>query len=99
MLATQPDKQPGGRSFEWTGKRFSSFVIPPGHHPDGPADAGDERPGAMVAIRKEFPDAKIILATYKGNVRRHEAGARGYLLKTQLDKELVGTTRAAYSGN
>jgi DNA-binding NarL/FixJ family response regulator len=48
---------------------------------------------------RNFPMRRSSLATYKGNVRRHEAGARGYLLKTKLDKELVGTTRAAYSGN
>jgi len=59
---------------------------------------GDERPGAMVAIRKEFPHAKIILATYSGNIGVMKL-APGVLAKTQLDKELAGTSRGAYSGN
>src|SRR5215831_2225124 len=51
---------------------------------------------AMVAIRKEFPDAKIIiLTTYESDVGDAlKLGARAYLLKTQLDKELLGTIRA-----
>ena len=51
---------------------------------------------AMVAIRKEFPDAKIIiLTTYESDVQDAlKLGARAYLLKTQLDKELMGTIRA-----
>jgi YesN/AraC family two-component response regulator len=48
-----------------------------------------------VAIRNEFPDAKIIiLTTYASDVQgAMKLGARVYLLKTQLDKELLGTTR------
>jgi DNA-binding NarL/FixJ family response regulator len=51
---------------------------------------------AMVAIRREFPDAKIIiLTTYESDVGDAlKLGARAYLLKTQLDKELLGTIRA-----
>jgi len=51
---------------------------------------------AMVAIRKEFPDAKIIiLTTYESDVGdAMKLGARAYLLKTQLDKQLFGTIRA-----
>lgn len=46
------------------GKRFSSFVNTTGHHPDGPPNARDETAlEAMVAIRTEFPDAKIIVLT------------------------------------
>jgi YesN/AraC family two-component response regulator len=50
---------------------------------------------AMVAIRKEFPEAKIIiLTTYESDVQdAMKLGARAYLLKTQLDKELLGTIR------
>src|SRR5215467_32225 len=56
---------------------------------------------AMVAIREEFPDAKIIiLTTYESDVQdAMKLGARAYLLKTRLDKELLGTIRTIYSGN
>ena len=54
---------------------------------------------AMVAIRKEFPEAKIIiLTTYAGDVEgAKKLGARAYLLKTELDKELLGTIRAVHT--
>ena|SRR5579871_3563501 len=54
---------------------------------------------AMVAIRNEFPGAKIIiLTTYEGDIRGAiKLGARAYLLKAQLDKELIGTIRATYA--
>jgi DNA-binding NarL/FixJ family response regulator len=57
---------------------------------------------AITAIRGEFPDAKIIvLTTYKGDVqilRALKAGARGYLLKNTIHKELSGTIRAVHAG-
>ena len=55
---------------------------------------------AMVAIRKEFPNAKIIiLTTYESDVQSAiKMGAQAYLLKTQLDKELMGTIRAVQAG-
>ena len=57
---------------------------------------------AIVAIRGEFPDAKIIvLTTYKGDVqilRALKAGAQGYLLKNTFHKELVETIRAVHAG-
>ena len=57
---------------------------------------------AMVAIRGEFPEARIIvLTTYKGDVqvlRALKAGARAYLLKGLLRKELLETIRAVYRG-
>src|ERR1700757_3373651 len=57
---------------------------------------------ALVAIRNEFADAKIIvLTTYAGDVqivRALKAGAQGYLLKNTLHKELLSTIRAVYSG-
>ena len=54
----------------------------------------------MIAIRKEFPDAKIIiLTTYETDVQgAMKLGARAYLLKTHLDKELLGTIRAVQAG-
>jgi len=55
---------------------------------------------AMIAIRNEFPDAKIIiLTTYESDVPgAMKLGARGYLLKTRLDKELLGTIRTVQAG-
>lgn len=57
---------------------------------------------AIVAIRGEFPNAKIlVLTTYKGDVqilRALKAGAQGYLLKNAFHKELVDTIRAVHAG-
>jgi DNA-binding NarL/FixJ family response regulator len=57
---------------------------------------------AIVAIRREFPNARIIvLTTYGGDaqaVRALDAGAVGYLLKNMVRKELVDTIRAVHSG-
>ena len=57
---------------------------------------------AMLAIRGEFPDARVIvLTTYTGDVqarRALQAGARAYLLKNSLHKELLDTIRAVYAG-
>jgi DNA-binding NarL/FixJ family response regulator len=57
---------------------------------------------AITVIRGEFPDAKIIvLTTYKGDVqilRALKAGARGYLLKNTIHKELLDTIRAVHAG-
>ena len=57
---------------------------------------------AMSSIRGEFPDARIIvLTTYAGDVqisRALKAGARAYLLKGSLRKELLETIRAVHAG-
>lgn len=57
---------------------------------------------AMIAIREEFPEAKVImLTTYTGDVqvlRAMKLGARAYLLKNLLDKELLDTIRAVHAG-
>lgn len=57
---------------------------------------------AIEAIRAEFPDARIaILTTYRGDARlvlAVKAGARGYLLKCALRKELTEAIRALASG-
>ena len=57
---------------------------------------------AMIAIRNEFPEARIIvLTTYTGDVqvlRALKAGARAYLLKSLLHKELLETIRAVHAG-
>jgi DNA-binding NarL/FixJ family response regulator len=58
---------------------------------------------AISAIRGEFPDARIImLTTHAGDVqvsRALKAGARGYLLKGLLRKELLETIRAVHAGH
>jgi len=57
---------------------------------------------ALIAIRNEFPEARIIvLTTYSGDVqvlRALKAGARAYLLKNALHKELLETIRAVHGG-
>jgi len=57
---------------------------------------------ALIAIRNEFPDAKIIvLTTYAGDIqilRALKAGAQAYLLKNTLHKELLQTIRAVHAG-
>ena len=57
---------------------------------------------AIIAIRKEFADARIVvLTTYPGDaqvLRALKAGAQAYLLKTALNTELRLTIRAVYAG-
>ena len=57
---------------------------------------------AMIAIRGEFPSARIIvLTTYVGDaqvLRALEAGAQAYLLKSGLRKELLETIRLVHAG-
>jgi DNA-binding NarL/FixJ family response regulator len=57
---------------------------------------------AMIAIRTEFPEARIIiLTTFEGDVeiqRALQAGARGYLLKNTPPSELVKVIRQVYAG-
>jgi DNA-binding NarL/FixJ family response regulator len=57
---------------------------------------------ALSAIRGEFPEARIVvLTTYAGDVqvfRALKAGARAFLLKGLLRKELLDTIRAVHAG-
>jgi len=57
---------------------------------------------AMISVRSEFPHARfIVLTTYSGDVhvsRALKAGARGFLLKSLLRKELLDTIRAVHAG-
>jgi len=57
---------------------------------------------AIIAIRSEFPDARIIvLTTYTGDVqvtRALKAGARAYILKGHVHRELLETIRAVHAG-
>ncbi|MGB9435902.1 MAG: response regulator transcription factor [Candidatus Acidiferrum sp.] len=57
---------------------------------------------ALIAIRTEFPDARVIvLTTYVGDtqiLRALKAGAQAYLLKNTLHEELLQTIRAVHAG-
>jgi DNA-binding NarL/FixJ family response regulator len=57
---------------------------------------------AMIAVRAEFPEARIImLTTFEGDVeiqRALEAGARGYMLKSMPPKDLVEVIRQVHAG-
>lgn len=57
---------------------------------------------AIDRIRSEFPDARIIvLTTYTGDVqvlRALRAGARGYVLKGHMHRELLDTIRTVHAG-
>src|SRR6204780_4426619 len=57
---------------------------------------------AMIAIRTEFADARIImLTTFEGDVEIHralEAGARAYMLKNMPPPELVEVIRQVHAG-
>jgi DNA-binding NarL/FixJ family response regulator len=57
---------------------------------------------AMIAVRSEFPEARIImLTTFEGDVeiqRALEAGARGYILKSMPPKDLIEVIRQVHSG-
>jgi DNA-binding NarL/FixJ family response regulator len=56
----------------------------------------------MIAIRAEFPEARIIvLTTFEGDVeiqRALQAGARGYLLKNMPPRDLLDGIRAVHAG-
>jgi len=58
---------------------------------------------AISRIRNEFPDAKIIvLSTYGGDVqvlRAIKAGARGYIVKGHVHRELVEAIRGVHAGH
>jgi DNA-binding NarL/FixJ family response regulator len=56
----------------------------------------------IIAIRSDFPHARVIvLTTYPGDVqvlRALKAGARGYLLKGQVNRDLPDAIRAVHAG-
>jgi DNA-binding NarL/FixJ family response regulator len=57
---------------------------------------------ATIAIRAEFPEARIImLTTFEGDVeiqRALQAGARAYMLKTMPPEDMVQTIRQVQAG-
>jgi DNA-binding NarL/FixJ family response regulator len=56
----------------------------------------------ILAIRKEFPNARVIvLTTYRGDTQimgALKAGARAYLLKGEVDRDLLDIIRAVHIG-
>ena len=56
----------------------------------------------MIAIRSEFPDARVIvLTTFDGDIdvqRALKAGARGYLLKSMPSRQMVDMIRLVQAG-
>ena len=58
---------------------------------------------AIICIRNEFPEARIIvLTTYTGDVqvaRALKAGARAFVLKAKLNRELLETIRSVHAGH
>ena len=56
----------------------------------------------IIGIRSEYPNARIIvLTTYGGDVqvlRALKAGARAYILKGHVHRELMDTIRAVHAG-
>jgi DNA-binding NarL/FixJ family response regulator len=56
----------------------------------------------LIAIRSEFPEARIImLTTFEGDVEIHralQAGARGFLLKNMPPSELLDVIRQVHAG-
>jgi len=102
LIATQPDMQLVGEAS--TGKE--AVQLHRELNPDVtlmdlqmPALNGIE---AIIGIRSEFPNARIIvLTTYAGDVqvlRALKAGARGYILKAHVRRELLDTIRAVHAG-
>ena len=57
---------------------------------------------AIMAIRKEFPNARIIVVTtYDADediYRALQSGAQSYLLKDMSDREILDTIRAIHAG-
>jgi DNA-binding NarL/FixJ family response regulator len=58
---------------------------------------------ALIAIRNEFPDARVIvLTTYQGDVqamRALKAGAHAFLLKSLLQQDMLDTIRDVHAGH
>ena len=58
---------------------------------------------AIAEIRSEFPDARVIvLTTYTGDaqvLKALKAGARAYLLKSDVHLELLETIRSVHAGH
>lgn len=102
VINSQPDMLLAGEASNYQ-EAIQQFR---GHHPDVtlmdlrlPGMNGIE---TMIAIRAEFPEARVImLTTFEGDVeiqRALEAGACGYMLKSMPPRELVEAIRRVHAG-
>ena len=102
LIGCQPDMQIVGEACSGS-EGIEQFRI---HAPDitlmdlqMPGTSGID---AIIAIREKAPEARIIvLTTYSGDVqaiRALKAGARAYLLKDVLHKDLLTTIRTVHAG-
>jgi DNA-binding NarL/FixJ family response regulator len=92
----------GRRGIHGPGSHETIQTASAGYHADGFAVARLSGIETTIAIREEFPEARIIvLTTYAGDaqvVRALKAGARGYLLKAEVNDELLNTIRLVHAG-
>jgi DNA-binding NarL/FixJ family response regulator len=102
IIGTQPDMQVVAEAADGA----SAVDLFRRHQPDVtlmdlrlPVMSGSD---AIAAIRREFPRARVIvLTTYDGTEDIHRAlhaGARGYLLKDALRRELLDAIRTVHGG-
>lgn len=102
LIKTEPDLEVVAETGD--GKEAINFFRR--HHPDIvlmdlrlPGMGGVE---ATIAIRKEFPDARVIVLTTfdmdEDIFRAMDSGAKSYLLKDTPEDELASTIRAVYDG-
>src|ERR1700758_3637516 len=102
VIRSQPDMVLAGEASNWRQavQRFRE------HEPDVtlmdlrlPDMSGID---AMIAIRAEFPEARvIILTTFEGDAgvqRALAAGGRGYILKSMPPNELIEVIRQVHAG-
>jgi DNA-binding NarL/FixJ family response regulator len=105
-LAAVIDAEPGMQLVADAASAEDAIVKFRAHRPDVtlmdlelPGMSGEE---AIRQIHHEYPDAAIlVLTTFKGDaqaLRALKAGARGYLLKSSLRRDLIDTIRALHEG-
>lgn len=102
MLANEPDLEMVGEAGDGSSARSAFRELLPDvtlMDVQMPVMGGID---AMILIREEFPDARIvILTTYSGDVqavRALKAGASGYMLKSSLSSEVVDVVRRVHGG-
>jgi DNA-binding NarL/FixJ family response regulator len=105
-LTSVIDAEPGMQMVAEASTGEDAIVLFREHRPDVtlmdlelPGISGEQ---AIRTIHDEFPDAVIlVLTTFRGDaqaLRALKAGARGYLLKSSLRRDLIDTIRALHSG-
>lgn len=105
-MAALIESEPGLEVVTQTGDGSEALGLYRQHQPDVvlmdlrlPGLAGVE---ATMAIRKEFPDARVIVLTTfdtdEDIYRAIQSGAKSYLLKDTPEDELAATIRAVHAG-